>query len=414
MANALITPTIIAKEALFHLENNLVLADRVHRAYKNEFVKIGNSVNVRKPVKFITTSGAARSNQDVLESNTTITIDSREHVSWKFQTDDLTLTIDDYAERYIKPAMIALANKVDVDIAQEGTDKFFNLVGTAGSTPDAFSDLSDVAKRMDNLSIPDDGQRCLVVNPDARWALANGLGGTGSGGVFNADIVHGMVRRGRLGELANLDIYGDQNIIAHQTGTFSGSPVVATPLITDEDHDALFSTLAYEGMTGTVANVFRVGDVITIAGVNAVNDISKADLGFLKEFVVTAASATTAGAGTVTIAPALNEGGTTSTAAYQNVSALPLAAAVIAFKGAPATGVAYPHNLAFHRNAIALVTVPLQLPDSVTFKARAEWRGLSIRVVKDYDIGTDDEIIRLDILYGVDAIYPDLGVKLIG
>jgi len=407
MANTLITPSIIAKEALFHLENNIILGDKVHRQYKKEFVKIGDTVTIRKPVKFIVSTGATRVNQDVIEQTTSIVINQRKHVSWKFSAQDLTLTIEEYAERYIKPAMIVLANTIDQAVAQEGSNAFFNSVGTPGTTPADFTALADVARRMDDEPVPDDGQRCLVVNPAARWALADGLGGTGTGGVFNADIVHGMVRRGKLGELANFDIYGDQNIVTHTVGTHSGTPLVNDASFTNDTN-----VIAFDAMTGTVADVLVVGDVIQIANVNSVNDVSKQSTGVLQDFVVLANVATTAGAGNITVFPTLVDGTAGSTAPFQTVDALPANNAAITIVGASAAQV--PQNLGFHRNALALVTVPLELPDSAVFKARADWRGYSIRVIKDYDITEDEEIIRLDVLYGVKAIYPELGVKLVG
>lgn len=407
MANSLITPSVIAKEALFHLENNIVLGDNVHRQYKNEFVKIGNSVTIRKPVKFTVTDGAPRSDQDVIEESTSITVDSRKHVSWGFSTNDLTLTIDEYAERYIKPAMIALSNNVDAAIATEGALKFFNSTGTPGTTPADFTALANTAQKMDDEPVPDDGLRCLVLNPAGRWSMADGLGGAGSGGIFNAEIVHGMVRRGRLGEIANFNIYGDQNIANHTVGAHSGSPAVNDASFTNDTN-----SIAFDGMTGSVTGALKAGDVITIAGVNSVNDVSKVSTGVLQQFVVLADVDTTTGAGTITVYPDLNDGSTSSTAAYQTVDALPADDAVITVLGTAST--AYPQNLAMHKNAIALVTCPLELPDSAVFKARANWRGYSIRVIKAYDIDSDEEIIRLDILYGVDAIYPELGVRLWG
>lgn len=407
MANTLITPSIIAKEALFHLENNVIMGQNVHRQYKKEFVKIGDSVTIRKPVKFIATDGAARTNQDVIEETTSIVINQRKHVSWNFSTQDLTLTIEEYAERYIKPAMIVLANTIDRALCVTGAQNFFNTSGTPGTTPADFTALAETAQVMDEEPVPDDGMRKLVLNPAARWAMADGLGGTGSGGIFNADIVHGMVRRGRLGMLANFDIYGDQNIAVHTVGTWTGAPLV---------NDAAFANdtdvVAFDGMVGAQVGALVVGDVFTIDGVNSVNDVSKEDTGNLQEFVVTADVTTAAGAGSATVYPVLNDGTTASTAAYQTVTALPADDAPITILGTAATG--YPQNLAFHQNALALVTIPLELPDSAVFKARADWRGYSIRVIKDYDIDTDDEIIRLDILFGTKAIYPELGVRLQG
>lgn len=407
MANTIITPSIIAKEALFHLENNIIMGQKVHRQYKKEFVKIGNSVTIRKPVKFIATDGATRSNQDVIEETTSIVINQRKHVSWNFSTQDLTLTIEEYAERYIKPAMIVLSNTIDRQLAIEGSQEFFNSTGTPGTTPADFAVLGDTGQKMDEEPVPDDGYRTLVLNPAGRWGLANGMGGTGSGGIFNAEIVHGMVRRGRLGEIANFDIYGDQNIAVHTVGVHSGTPLV---------NDAAFANdtdvVAFDGMTGTQTGALAKGDVFTIADVFSVNDVSKDALSTLQQFVVTAAVNTTAGAGSATVFPDLNDGSTASTAAYQTVDALPANNAAITIRGTSA--VSYPQNLAFHMNALALVTVPLELPDSATFKARADWRGYSIRVIKDYDIDTDEEIIRLDILFGVKAIYPELGCRLWG
>lgn len=407
MPNTIITPSLIAKEALFHLENNIIMGQKVHRQYKKEFVKIGDTVTIRKPVKFTVTDGATRSNQDVIEETTSIVINSRKHVSWSFSTQDLTLTIEEYAERYIKPAMIALANKVDRDLCVEGAQKFFNSVGTPGTTPADFTVLANAGQKMDEEPVPDDGYRCLVLNPAARWSLSDGMGGTGSGGIFNAEIVHGMVRRGRLGEIANFDIYGDQNIANHTVGTYSGTPLVNDASFTNDTN-----VVAIDGMVGSVTGAMKAGDVFTIAGVNSVNDVSKEDSGVLQQFVVLADADTTAGALSVTVYPDINDGSTASTAAFQTVTALPADNAAITIVGSSATS--YPQNLAFHQNALALVTVPLELPDSAVFKARADWRGYSIRVIKDYDIDADEEIIRLDILYGVKAIYEELGVRVWG
>lgn len=410
MPQTIINPSIIAKEALFHLENNVIMGQKVHRQYKKEFVKIGNTVTIRKPVKFIATAGAARSNQDVIEETTSIVINNRQHVSWSFSSQDLTLTIEEYAERYIKPAMIALANTIDQALCLEGAEAFFNITGTPGTTPATFAVLSDTGQKMDEEPVPDDGNRCLILNPAARWAMANGLGGTGSGGIFNADIVHEMVRRGRLGELANFDIYGDQNIVVHLNGTYAG-----TVLVNDASFSNDTNIVNVDGLGNSITNAVRLGDIFTIADVFSVNDISKQSTGFLQHFVVeaNANSGITTGPAALTVFPDLNDGSTASTAAFQTVDALPADNAAVTFLTG-ASAVSHPQNLAFHKNALALVTVPLELPDSATFKARADWRGYSIRVIKDYDIDTDDEIIRLDILFGTKAIYRELGCRVIG
>ncbi len=407
MANSLITPSIIAKEALFQLENNVIMGDCVHREYKREFVKIGDTVTIRKPVKFKATDGAARSNQDVLENTTSITINNRKHVSWTFSTQDLTLTVEEYSERYIKPAMIVLANAVDEALCLEGAQKFHQIVGTPGTTPSSYTDLAAVAQRMDEVPVPDDGYRKLVLNPASRWAMATGIAGTGTGGTFNPGITGPMIRKGSLGELANFQVYGDQNIVTRATGAYNGTPLINGTTLNGA------SALNVDGGTGSVTGWLLVGDIITIDGVFAVNDVSKEPLPYLKQFVVTQNVNTSAGATIINVFPALDDGSTASTAAYQNVSALPADNAPVNVLTGTASQ-SYPQNLAFHRNALALVTVPLELPDSVVFKARADWRGFSIRVIKAYDIDADEEVIRLDIFFGVKAIYEELGVRLVG
>ena len=208
MANALITPSVIAKEALMQLENNLVLANNVHREYKKEFVKVGDTVSIRKPVKFSVTDGATASIQDVTESSTPFVINKRKHVAWSFTTQDLTLTIEEYSDRYIQPAMISLANQVDSDLAALYKN-VWNAVGTAGTTPSTFAGVAAAAKRLDKMAVPQD-MRKLVLDPEAHWSLADGLKG-----VYNQKRVEDFIGKGYLGSIAAFDIFMDQNITTH-------------------------------------------------------------------------------------------------------------------------------------------------------------------------------------------------------
>lgn len=395
MANTILTPSIIAKEGLFQLENNMVMGNNVHRQYKNEFVKIGDTVSIRKPVKFTVTDGATRSNQDVVETSTSIVINKRKHVSWKFSTQDLTLKIEEYSERYIKPAMIQLANQVDSDLCGLYTD-LFTSAGTPGTTPATFGALGNMAEELDDGAVPDDGMRKLILNPAARWSMADGLKTLNNDGMA-AD----FVRKGRLGEIANFDIYGDQNIVRHTVGAHGGTPLVNGASQTG-------TSLVTDGWTASVSGLLKQGDVFTIAGVYGVNPVSRQSTGKLQKFVVTSDRASNgSGQATLEIYPAI-----TTSGAYQTVTNSPADNAAITVLGTASTQ--YPQNLAFHKNALALVTCPLELPESAGWKSRVTHKGLSIRAVKDYDIDNDEEIIRLDILYGVKAIYPELGGRLWG
>lgn len=404
MANAIITPSIIAKEAIMQLENNMVMGNNVHREYKKEFVKVGDTVNVRMPVDFTVTDGATRSNQDVVEKNSNIVIDQRKHVSWKFSTQDLTLAVEEYSERYIKPAMIRLANTVDASLASL-YKKVYHAAGTAGTPPATFAAVAAAAQKMDEVAVPDDGQRKLILNPAAHWSLADGLKG-----VYNQKRVEDFIGRGYLGTIANYDIFGDQNIKSHTKGTATGTPLVnggaqnVTYASLTSGSSFWQSNLITDGWTISITGILKAGDVFTIAGVFAVNPISKESTGALQQFtVISDVNSDGTGNATLAVSPPIISSGV-----HQTVSAAPADNAAITVVASHAA------NLAFHKNAFALCMCPLELPDSAVFKARESHNGMSVRVVKDYDIDSDEEIIRLDILYGVKAVDPRLAVRLLG
>lgn len=411
MANTIITPTIIAREALMQLENNLVMGSNVHREYKREFVKVGATVNIRKPVKFEVYDGATRVHQDVQEANTNISVDQRKHVSWGFGTQDLTLSIEEYSERYIKPATIALANKVDRDLCSL-YDDVFNWVGTPGQNINSFADFALAPQRLDEMAVPT--PRMSVMSPTDYWAMTGNL--TGLQIERPAEVAY---RRGLLGNVAGFTISMDQNIRSHTTGTFTTG---STPLTNGAAQTVAYSaatqaTWSQSLVTDGWANstlVLTAGDVFTIAGAFAVNPVpgdnadGKDAQSFLQQFVALS-DVTSDGSGnaTITMSPPMITSGP-----YQTVSANPGDGAAIVPLGTEAT--AYLQNLAFHKNAFALVTVPLEMPDGATFKARESKNGLSIRVIKDYDINNDEDVIRLDILYGRKTIFPDLATRVSG
>jgi hypothetical protein len=403
MPNSLITPSIIAKETLMQVENNLVMGKLVHREYKDEFVKVGSTVNVRKPVRFVASDGATRVNQDVQEANTPFTIDKRKHVSWKFSTHDLTMTIEEYSERYIRPAAIALANQIDADLCALYRG-IFHYVGTAGTTPATYAQIGAPSVRLDNAAVPAEDRR-LVLNPEGAFNVSDMLKS-----LYNPELVKGAIRGRSMGPIANMDTYMDQNIRRHTVGTWGTTPLVngASQSVTyanaSHAYGSTSQTLNIDGLTVTTGTCLS-GDRFTIAGVFAVNPVSKEALATLQEFVVQAdATANGSGQAAITISPAIITSGP-----FQTVSAAPADNAAITRVSSN-----YVANLAFHKNAFGLVTCPLELPDGAAFKARETHNGYSVRVVKDYDIDTDEDIIRIDTLYGVKTLYPELAAILMG
>ena len=411
MPNTLITPSMIAKEALMQLENNLVFANQVHREYVSEFRGgQGSTVAIRRPVKFNTSNGATLVKQDVEEKSTNITIDQRKHVGWEFTTQDLTLSIEEYSERYIKPAAITLAQTVDRSVASLYSS-VWNSVGSPGTTPANFAAVAAAAQRLDEMAVPSD-RRTIAVNPAAAYAIAGNQTTLEAVG----DVRRSAYEDAMVGRVAKFDMFSSQNVVNHTVGPLGG-----TPLVNGASQNVTYAnaigagwsqTLITDGWTAAAALRVRAGDVFTIAGVFAVNPVpgegGKQVMPYLQEFTVLSdGSSNASGQLTLTISPPMITSGP-----QQTVSAAPADNAALTFRGT--AGVAYPQNLAFHRNAFALVTVPLEMPDGVNFKARETHKGLSMRVIKDYDITNDTEIIRLDVLYGVDAIYPDLAARLWG
>lgn len=407
----ILVPSVIAKEALMQLKNQLVFGKLAHRQYKKEFAKVGDTVTIRKPVKFVTTDGATRQNQDVEEGSTSIKIDQRKHVSWNFSTQDLTLSIEEYSERYIAPAMLTLAQTVDA-YGSGLYRKIWNRVGTPGTTPSNYAALGAVAQRMTEMAVPRNERRAALTS-EAFHKIAGTLT-TLNMPKQAAD----AWASGEIGNIAGFNTHESVNIRSHQVGTKAG-----TPLVNGGGQNTLYAasmktgvqTLSLKGFTASSAGVLREGDVFTIAGVFAVNPVpgeggaGKTVLPYLQQFVVrqSVVNSDASGNAVVTIAPAIITSGP-----YQTVSAAPADSAAISVVGA--ANQVTPQNLCFHKNALALVTVPLEMPDGCAWKAQESHDGLSVRIVKDYDINSDAEIVRVDVLFGWEAIYPDLAVRLDG
>ena len=411
MPATLVTPSMIAKEALMQLENNCVLANRVHREYRKEFTGgQGSTVAIRRPVKFNVSNGATAVVQDTEEKTTNIVVDQRRHVAWDFTTEQLTLSIEEYSERYIKPAVIALANDVDVSIANL-YNTVWNQVGTIGTTPANYAAIAAAAQRLDEMAV-ESSPRSMVVNPAAAYAVAGNQATLEAVG----DVRKTAYEESMVGRVAKFDMFSTQNIATHQVGPLGGAPVVngGSQAVTyaAAAGNSWSQSFAIRGWTAAAALRLRAGDVFTIANVFAVNPVprtgAKMQMPYLQQFVVTAnASSDASGNMTATISPPIITSGP-----QQTVSAAPADGAAITVVGT--ANAQFPVNMGFHKNAFALVTVPLEMPDSAPFKARENYKGLSIRVIKDYDFTSDVERIRLDILYGVKAIYPDLATRLAG
>lgn len=401
MANTTLTADIIAKEAVMILDNELVMAKKVFRGYEEDFAKkvngyeVGDTISIRKPADFTVRDGAVASAQNVTEGKTTITVDKRKGIDFKFTSQELTLNIGELSERVIKPAMVQLANQVDVDLhlLYKGVP---NWVGTPGELINSFADFAKGPERLDEGAVPQD-ERCGVLCPADHWALVGS-----QTTLFNETINKPAYRKGTTGNVANVDLYMTQNVATHTTGADLAGTVGAA--ITS-------STISYADVkdtnqqTITTAAVdMNAGDVFTIAGVYAVNPVTKQRLSFLKQFTVVSYSSNS-----LVMTPALIWSG-----AHQNayVDDTDLNGAAITGVGTAATG--YRQNMIFHKNAFALVSVPLISPPGATDVGRRTYKGTSVRVIPVYDGVNDESMWRLDILYGTKVIDGRLATRISG
>ena len=395
----LLTPSIISKESLVILENNLVAANRVNRKFENQFVKIGSSLTIRKPNRFTVASGAALSLQTIAEPSTSITVNQQKHVDFQFTSQELTLTVEEFAERYLKPGMAALANQIDFDVLAN-TMSFSNYVGAPGLTPSAFStSVQLVGRRHDELAAPQDN-RTLMLNPAGYWNLAGG-----QTSLFVMPTAKDALVKGYLATLGNYEVYMDQNV---QTMTSAAAQHNTSVSMVVTSNTGIGTTTQMFG--GAATETIGIGEVFTVAGVNNINPQSRISTGSLKNFVVTATSTPTSSTWNISFSPAIVTSGP-----YQNVSAaMSTGSAITWLTGTSAAQIQGVQNLAFTRDAIGLIMVPLEIPQGVDFAARETYRNISMRVVRNYDINNDVFPTRIDVLYGTTVYYDELGVRLGG
>jgi hypothetical protein len=409
MSNTTLTASIVAKAAVGILENELVMANAVYRGYEDEFDKkingynVGDTINIRKPTDFTVRNVITATAQDVTEAKLSLQINKVAGVDFKFTSQQLTLNISDLAERVIRPAMIQIANQIDVDVMSLYKD-IPQWVGTPGTLVQSFAGFAKGTTNLDQRSVPQNN-RSAVLAPADYWAMAGS-----QTALFQPQIGKNAYRNGQVGDVGNVATMMSQN-----APTFTVGPMGGTPLVNGASQNTTYDTtgvntqsLITDGWTASAAARVQKGDVFTLAGVYDVNPVTKATLSFLKQFVVTAdGSSDGSGNLTLTIAPQIITSG-----AFQNCSAAPADNAALTFVGT--AGTAYTNNLMFQKNAFALAMVPMVRPPGAVDCSRQSKNGISVRVIPFYDGVNDVSQWRLDCIYGVQTIDRRLAVRVSG
>jgi hypothetical protein len=402
MANSILTIDMITRKSLEILENNLVLTRNVNRQYDDSFAvegaKIGSTLRIRLPDRALVTDGAALQTQDDNEQFTTLSVSNQKHIGVNFTSAELTMQLDDFAERVLKPRISQLASSIDADVAN-AYKSIGNTVGTPGTVPGTSAVLLAAQQKLnENAAVM--SPRYATVNPAANAGLVEGLKG-----LFNpTDTISKQFKNGMMGTgvLGFDEINMSQSIKQFTTGSRAATGGSLSAAVTAEGATSIVVTAA--GNNGVV----KAGDVFTVADCFAVNPQTRESTGSLFQFVATAdVTLNGSGAGTITVAPMFSAGNALAT-----VDILPQSGKAVVFVGAASTQ--YAQNLVYHKDAITFATADLLLPQGVDMAARAVHNGISLRIVRQYDINNDRLPCRIDVLYGYSVIRPQMAVRLWG
>jgi len=429
MPNLLLTSTKVTRESLRVLHNNLVFTKGVNRQYDDQFAvvgaKIGNSINIRLPNQYTVRKGPALAAQNTVNTTTPLTLTTQWGVDVNFTTAELTLSLDDFGKLILTPAMARLTSQID----QDGLAMFhfvYNQVGFPGVIPGnaggvvgtmtnsaAPAVYLDAGVFLSNFATPKDENRRIVLSPFANAASVSALAGLLQAG----DLIAEQYRRGVLGLALGFEFAEDQNINMLTTGTHLG---FATAVVRGAGQTG--ASLNTSGWTPTSAGILQPGEIFTIAGVNSVNPENQTDTGLPAYFVVggwsvgpsgvitsTPVNSDAAGWATIPISPPIIPAG--PGVANATVTNSPANNAVITLmSGAANTN--FPQLMAYHQDAFALGTADLEMPGGVDFSGRETYDGISIRLIRQYDINQDQLPCRIDVLGGWAAPRPSMAVRI--
>ena len=416
MANQLVTPTWVLYETTRMLVNSLKFAANVDRSYSDEFVqggaKVGLTVNARLPQRYQVNKGAALTIQDAVNQIVPITLTDQANIGIDFSSLELATQVDDYKKRYIMPAVNAIVTTIDFDGLSRMYKETYTTVGTPGVPPGSTGTLPQAATQPYlDAGVKLDGAAC----PTPRTAILSSYMHmyltSGTSTIFNpAATISKQYKAGKFGDeaLGIDEWFWSQNVATHTVGALGGTPLANSAAVQTG------ASILIDGCTASVTGYFLEGDVIQFAGVYAVNPLNYQTLTYLQDFVVTAdVDSDGSGEATVPISPSIVTAG-----ALQNVSAGVANNAAVTTFGHASTyaGDLTPQALVWNEGAYAMVMVDLPLPGGCWVAERVSNKelGVALRLVKQYDVMSDQAPPRVDGMYGWKAVRPDMGSRVCG
>ena len=397
MAQTFLSPTIITREALRILHAKLNFIENCDKQYDKQFAnsgaspsgKIGPTLTIRMPNQYTVRTGSTLAIQDTTETSQTLTVSTQKGVDTVFTNADLTLTIDEFSDRYLKPAMSVLASNIESDALSMVLNVYNAVDDNANSI--TYKDLMNGRKLLNQFLAPDDGERIGVINSTHVPSYLDAIKG-----LFNPqESISRPYLSGKIGKVLGMNTYENTVLTNFQSGTCAATT-------------GYTATLSSGSATCTLAagsNTFTAGDIVTFAGIYAVHPETKASLGFLQQFVFTTA---VTGTGATTISPT-----PVSSGATQNVSGTLTSGLTVVKVGGGASAL-YAQSVLFHPEAFAFVTADLiDVSKFGAWGAREVMDGISMRIARQYDITNDRIPCRIDVLYGYKCIRPQLAVRVI-
>lgn len=412
MANTELIQSLVAAESLRVLSNELVLTNKVNRAYEDKYDlfvedhRIGTTINIPLPMRNSIRSGWAMQTQNVVETSIPLTINTVRGVDLAFSESELALLVPDpnknmeaWSKRFLKPRVTRLANEIDKLNFAAAYVQVSNQVGTAGTIPQTFAVVGDAMQKLDDNLAPQN-DRIVIMNPAMRNKMSDALKGT-----YVREVSEKALLRGFIGELSDMEFYMSQNVPVQTVGSQGGTPLVTTG-------SQIGSTINTNGWTAST-QVLNAGDIITFAGSFAVNYVTGTASTSLQQFVVTA-NVTSDGSGNAAIPISTGIGaynGIITSGPTQNVSASPTASGAVTVTGSSATG--YAQNMAFHKDAFTVAFAKLSVPKEQGVKvAQASYDGFTMRYMRGYDIVNAQQLDRLDAYWGFTGLYTQHAVRI--
>lgn len=393
MPNTLLTINQITRKAAMVLHQKANFLNSINRQYDSSFgvngAKIGDTLRVRMPNQYTVRTGLNRSSQDTTEQKVDLPVSTVKGVDMAFTSTELALSLDDFSERIIEPAMSVLAANIEADVYTNLYRRVYNLVdGDAAAF--AFTHVSQARQKLtENLAPPD--KRTLILSPTHTTRYMNDTKGL----FHSSSQIEQAYEDGTLGLIQGFKVKENTLFADHTTGTAAKTTGYLV-------NGASQTGAAITVDTGTTT--FLVGDVITFAGVFSVHPETKVSTGQLQQFVITANSGTSATS--LAISPAIVTSG-----ALQNVSGSPADNAAVVKVGAGANELLN-GSLAFYRDAFTFATADLPLPNGQDMAARAVIDNISVSMVRGFDISDRSFPCRLDVLYGYAALRPQLACRI--